>query len=537
MTTVTGNRSARAVGGVTLADAAAALRLVARLPRFLRHPLTPELARAVLERRLRARETDLLACLDATGHTSPSGPYRALLRAAGCEPGDVARLVREHGVEGALERLAGAGVYLTADELKGRRPVVRGSVSFTVDPRALRNPRGRPDVPSRSSGSRGDGTTLGIDLAFVRDCAADSCAALAAQKGERWVKAVWSVPGGMALFRVLEYAAFGIPTARWFSQLDPATPELHPRYRWSGRVLRWGSRLAGVPLPAPRLATVDNPRPVLAWLTGVVRGGGTPYLHTFASSAVRLAQTALDAGRDLAGVHLTVGGEPLTRARLEAIRRSGATVLPRYGSVECGHLGLGCLAPAAPDDLHVATDLHAVIQAGVAGVPGLPPRALLVTSLRPTAPLILVNTSLGDEAVLGARPCGCPLEGLGWASHLYGVRSFEKLTAAGMTFSDGDVVRVLEVVLPGRFGGGPTDYQLVEQEDGDGGPAVTLIVHPSVGPVEDAALRETFLTALGAGPSARVMALAWREAGLPRVEHRAPLPARSGKVLHLLSRR
>jgi hypothetical protein len=523
--------------GFTIEDAARALGLVARLPRFLRHPVTPELARAAIERRLRSREADFLACLDAAAQASPPSPYCALLRAAGCERGDVARLVREQGAEGALERLARAGVYLTADELKGRRPVVRGSVSFTIDPRALRNPRGRPDVPSRSSGSRGDGTALGLDLDFVRDCAADSCAVLAAQKGEAWVKAVWSVPGGMALFRVLEYAAFGVPTARWFSQLDPAAAGLHPRYRWSGRVLHWGSRLAGVRLPAPRVATVHDSHPVLGWLTDVVRGGGTPYLHTFASSGVRLAQAALAAGVDLAGLHMTVGGEPLTRARLEAIRRSGAAVVPRYGSVECGHLGFGCLAPAEPDDLHLVRDLHAVIQAGAADVPDIPLRALLVTSLRPTAPLLLVNASLGDEAVLAPRRCGCPLEGLGWEIHLHGVRSFEKLTAGGMTFHDGDVVRVLETVLPHQFGGGPTDYQLVEQEDADGRSVVTIVVPPSVGPVDEVALRETFLAALGVGASVRLMAMAWREAGLPRVERRAPVPARSGKILHLLSGR
>jgi hypothetical protein len=252
---------------------------------------------------------------------------------------------------------------------------------------------------------------------------------------------------------------------------------------------------------------------------------------------VRLAQAALETGIDLSGVRLTVGGEPLTASRLEAIRRSGATVFPRYGSVECGHLGFGCLAPVAADDLHVVSDLHAIIQAGAAHVPGLPPHGLLVTSLRPTSPLPLINTSLGDEAILERRRCGCPLDRLGWESHLQGVRSFEKLTAAGMTFSDGDVVLVLETVLPGRFGGGPTDYQLIEQEGEDGRAMITLVVHPAVGLADDGVIRETFLTALGATPSARVMAWAWREAGLPRVERRPPVPARSGKVLHLLSGR
>ncbi len=71
---------------------------------------------------------------------------------------------------------------------------------------------------------------------------------------------------------------------------------------------------------------------------------------------------------------------------------------------------------------------------------------------------------MGDQAVVSERACGCPYQQLGWTTHLHGIRSFEKLTAAGMTFLDTDVIRVLEEVLPGRFGGIPSDYQLVEEE-------------------------------------------------------------------------
>jgi hypothetical protein len=35
----------------------------------------------------------------------------------------------------------------------------------------------------------------------------------------------------------------------------------------------------------------------------------------------------------------------------------------------------------------------------------------------------------------------------------------------------------------GRFGGGPTDYQLLEDEGDDGLPGITLLVHPAVGPL------------------------------------------------------
>jgi hypothetical protein len=33
-----------------------------------------------------------------------------------------------------------------------------------------------------------------------------------------------------------------------------------------------------------------------------------------------------------------------------------------------------------------------------------------------------------------------------------------------MSFLDSDAIRALEQVLPARFGGAPTDYQLVDQE-------------------------------------------------------------------------
>jgi hypothetical protein len=108
-----------------------------------------------------------------------------------------------------------------------------------------------------------------------------------------------------------------------------------------------------------------------------------------------------------------------------------------------------------------------------------------------------------------------------------------------MTFLSTDVIRVLEETLPARFGGGPTDYQLVEDEDERGRPLLTLLVNPSVGSIEEAALREAFLAALGSGSGAqRVMALQWRDLGLPRLERRAPLPTERGKILHLhLARR
>jgi hypothetical protein len=228
---------------------------------------------------------------------------------------------------------------------------------------------------------------------------------------------------------------------------------------------------------------------------------------------------------------MSIGGEPVTAARLGAIRAAGVSAVPHYGSMESGRIAEGCLAPAAPDDVHVFDDLHAVIHPGEPGGGGLPSRALLVSALHPTAPVVLLNGSLGDQGVLARRRCGCPLEALGWTTHLHTIRSDATLTAAGMTLLDADVARVLEEVLPARCGGDATDYQLLEAEDADGRPRLILLVAPRVGPVDPARVAATLLDGLAMDAGGAAAAL-WRDAGVLSIERRPPLPGASGKVLH-----
>jgi hypothetical protein len=247
---------------------------------------------------------------------------------------------------------------------------------------------------------------------------------------------------------------------------------------------------------------------------------------------VRVCRTARDQGLDLAGARFTVTGEPVTGAGLDVVRGVGADAVADYGSADAGgSVSYGCLAPEAADDVHVFGDLNALIEAG----PGpLPADALLVSSLRRTSRMILFNVSMGDRAVVSERRCGCPLEALGWRTHLRDIRSFEKLTAGGMTFLDRDVIEVLEDVLPRRFGGAPTDYQLVDGEDEEGNPRLLLLVHPNVGPLDPEAVAEALIRGISAGSGTeRMMGLVWRDAKLIRVERRPPLVTPSGKILHL----
>ncbi len=517
-------------------DLLAGARFLRRLPSFLRRPISFQEALTTLRRRLERREVDFLALVKRAVYAHPISPYRSLLAQAGCEYGDLETLVAENGVEGALRILFRHGVYLTVDELKGRRPVVRDSVTTAVDPSRLRNPEAAYHVLVQSSGSGGPATPVGIDLACLRDVSVNFCLVFSVLGGGEWRHAIWGVPGGAAVNQLLRFAGFGARPVRWFSQIDPAVRGLHPRYRWSARLIRWGSLLAGVPLPRPIHVPISDPLPIAHWMTEVLRLGAVPHVSTFASSAVRLCQAAQAAGLDLRGAHLTLSGEPTTEARLAAVRQAGVRPVPQYGSSEAGGtIGHGCLAPEAADELHLFHDLRAVIQPGTDGAAaGLPPTALLFSSLRRTAPLILLNVSLGDLAVLGRRSCGCPLERLGWTTHLHTIRSYEKFTAGGMTFLDTDIIRVLEEVLPARFGGAPTDYQLVEDEAGDGRPRLRLLVHPAVGPVDCQGVKEAFVNAISRGDGVeRVMGLAWQAAGFLRVERRVPECTTGGKILHL----
>ena len=510
-------------------DLVMGLRLAAGLPAYLRHPLSVSDSRAILQRRLERRKDDFLDLAKRAIFSNRESPYHPLLSGAGCEFGDLERMVRRDGLEAALLALYRSGVYLTSDEYKGRLPAVRGNASVAVNPSRLRNPLMSPQYLAATSGSRGQATTIPLDLACIRDRAVNMHLALDARGGARWRNAVWAIP---AVAPILWYSACGGPAAKWFWPINPKTSKLHPRYRWSARVIAWAGRIAGVRMPAPEYVSPDAPLPIARWMELTLREGEVPHLFTFPSSAARLCRAAEEAGIDLAGAQFTVTGEPVTDARLSAIRRVGAGVAPDYGSADSGgSAACGCLSPESPDDVHVFSDLNALIQADAAPFPA---DSLLLTSIRSTAPFVFLNVSMGDRAVVSDRRCGCPVEALGWKTHLRDIRSFEKLTAGGMTFADRDVVRILEEVLPRRFGGGPADFQLVEEEAWDGRPRLLILAHPSVPAFNPDEVSDVFLKALGADSEThRIMALQVKEAGFLRVERRPPLTASSGKVLHV----
>jgi hypothetical protein len=164
--------------------------------------------------------------------------------------------------------------------------------------------------------------------------------------------------------------------------------------------------------------------------------------------------------------------------------------------------------------------------------------AFLFTSLLPSAPKILLNVESDDYGVIETRSCGCLFEQLGFTQHLYNIRSFTKLTGSGVTIIGSDFVRILEEVLPRKYGGAATDYQLLEEENSGGQTRLSLVISPTVGMLDEKAVIATVLGELGqAAPSGTVAARLWAQTEALQIKRMHPLSVGSKVMtLHLMKR-
>lgn len=507
--------------------------MLARLARdtraFLGTPLGVAGAREILRRQLSDREGRFLRAVRETVYAHPGSPYRALLGEARCTFEDLRALVSREGLEGALSALAAAGVYVTFDEFKGRKPVVRGNREFRFTDADFDHPGVSPHLEATSGGTRGAPTSVKMSLAFVADQAAGTAVALDAHGLGQHAHAIWLVAGAMPLFM---YAKLGRPPLAWFSTME----RMPLRMTAGAQILAALGRWQGCRLPQPTFHDLADPAGFVSWLRGITRDGTRVCVTTYASSAVRACVAAAEHGVSLERVCFITIGEPFTEAKRRLAEAVGARTLVRYAFTEGGIVGYGCATPREPDDLHLlANSLALVARSRTVGDSDVSVDAFLMTSLLADAPKVLLNVESGDYGRLEQRACACALGAAGLTTHLASVRSFEKLSSEGMTFVRADLLRVLEEVLPRRFGGTSVDYQVVEEEKRDGILQVSLIVSPTVGRIDDDAAREALLSELerdGGRERVRI----WRRADTVRVKRQEPIATRAGKILpfHLI---
>lgn len=505
------------------------MRFAFAFNRYLKTTLSEEQARNEIERRLANREQALGEIIDKYIYGYPRSPYLPLLKAAGWRKGAVLALLEKEGVEETLRQLAESGVYVTLGEFKGTRMATRGGQSFEFIEADFDNPHLAHHLEVQSGGTRSAGTRVPIRLDFTAALAADT--AILFDEYSLWenTQAIWLPLGGAAGVALLIYSKLGRVPLKWFSQLTGS--ELNARYRWVTRFMSLWGRLAGTNIPTPEFAPLSSAPQIARWMAEMVKRGQPACVTTYASSAVRAGSAAVDQGLDLTGSTFITIGEPLTQVKRRTIERSGAKVIVRYAMTEAGIIGYGCANPSGPDDLHLLRgNLAAIQQDARVGDGDVKVDAFLFTSLLPSAPKILLNVQSGDYGTMTQRECGCLFGRLGYGTHVSNVRSFEKLTGEGVTFAKTSLIRVLEEVLPSRFGGQPTDYQVVEEEMEGGLPRLYLSVSPAVGEINEGLLKQTFLDHIGGGLQARKDSTLWKQAEILKIRRANPASTKMGKV-------
>ena len=487
----------------------------------------PTARRTIAEGQARREELFLdMAERRIYGH--PESPYRRLLLHAGIEAPDLRRMVRENGLDDALQQLYDAGVYITLDEFKARQPVRRPGLEFSVRQADFDNPANRGGVPWISSGSRGPASSAVYSNEYRKNQATYFAVMLAAHGVEDRPIVGWR-PEGHTTARY--YARIGHPAEMWFTQRRFGLN----RQSMDNLILEivgWlAVRSAGRKIPWPKLVERKDAAVVARWLAARKRRGPPAYVDTTVSSSVRVCLAAREHSLDIAGTVFRVGGEPLTPGRLQTLAEAGAVAINVYGTTEVSWLAYGC-PEGEFDDLHLATAKVGAITRAKELPAGGTVQALFLTNLLASGPKMMLNTEIGDYGRLEERSCSCLWGELGHNTHLLGLHSYEKLTSEGVTFLGSDLYRLLEEVLPQRFGGSPIDYQFVEEEE-KGLPRVSLVVAPRVGPLNDQQVIETVLETLRVVPGGTEMTDQWRQGGTLRVLRQEPYSTSTAKVLPL----
>lgn len=520
-----------------LADLKMYARFAWGLRGFLRRRLSLDEAIAFVKRRIAEREMAFLRLVERGIYGYPHSPYLPLLQLARCEFGDVQTMLGSRGLEATLLALREAGVYITFEEFKGREPLVRQGQVFDVKPNDFDNPYLKTAYTVQSGGSTGAGTRVGTDLDRLADLGPSALLTSQAHGVHGAPMALWLgiLPDSSGINTLLLRAHIGEMPVKWFSAINSREVKPGLKNRLATDYFVTVGRLYDRTLPRPEPVSLDQAEIVAHWAATTLKTHSACIIRTHPSRALRVCLAAQAEGLDLTGAVFWGGGEPPTPAKIRVIRETGARWIPGYWITEVGTVGLGCAAPIDENDVHFCHDNLALIQYP-RQVPGttITVAPFYFTSLLPTASKILLNMESDDYGIVEERECGCLLSQVGYKQHLRQIRSFRKLTGEGVTLVGSDMERILEEVLPARFGGSPLDYQLQEEEDEQGFTRLSLVISPRLTIEDEGAVIETVLDTLRQSNAAADLAQnIWRQANTLRVKRMEPLRTERGKLLPL----
>jgi hypothetical protein len=504
---------------------------------FFGNPITLEAAESVVKRRLEERENNLLRLIGVGIFGYSRSPYLPLMKIAGCEFGDIRNAVHAKGIGKTLLELREAGVYIKFEEFKGREPIVREGKTFIVDEHDFDNPYLSSYYYVSSSGSTGAGTRIPVDLDHLAAQAPNLMLTYHAHRILDSPIAMWLgiLPGNSGVNNILRLGRFGKYFQRWFTPITSEDMRTSLKYRLATHGIVMMGRLFGTPIPRPELLRLDQAETLARWASETLKHYGSCVVSGHPSLALRVCSAALENDLDLNGATFIMGGEPPTPTKVRIITSTGARHLPCYYLSESGILGVGCGEPKDENDIHFFKDMLALIQyPRKVRNTDIQVDAFNFTSLLSTAPKIMLNVEIDDYGIVENRSCGCPLDAYGFGEHVRNIYSFSKLTGEGMSIIGSEMIRILEEVLPDRFGGSPQDYQLMEEEGKDGFTRLNLLISPGVSITNHDDVIKSVLEELGKSSIAADFARAlWKQANVLCIKRKEPIWTSGGKLMPL----
>jgi hypothetical protein len=478
------------------------------------------------------RESRFLETVRRGVFVNPEHPYTKMFRLAGCGYGDLEEAVRRDGLEAALEALHRQGVWLSHNEFKGGETIVRSGERIFSTPNSFANPLVEGKTESISGGSRSKGTRTRISTAQrIHEEAYHLLNNLEFDLANRCHIMVRPIlPSNTAIYQCLRHLRLGGRVDRWFSISGLRDDSAH--YRIAVNICVAMSRGFGLAMPFPSYLPPNDFAPVAEWIAQRRREGVDCAVWSTVSTAVRVAEAALEKGLDIQRALFLTGDETLTAAKRARVEATGARIYTRYVTTELGPIGFAC-SQMNGNCVHLFRDSLAVItHRRPAPFSGAEVSSLLFTTVTPWAPYIFINAEMDDCGIVEPAPCKCAFAAAGFTGQIRDVYSFGKLTGQGMTLVGSDVLRVLEEALPRRVGGGPGDYQLVERE-GNSQTRLELRVSPRVRLSSTAAVGECFLEEVRKLYGGALAASVWKYTEGVDVVSAEPLVTPAGKVLSL----
>jgi hypothetical protein len=513
-----------------LAEVSAGLRDMLRAPR-LGNPT--EVIRSGIEN----REKNFLDLVRRVIFSNPENPFHRMFQIAGCAFDDLSHSVARDGLDSTLAALHRGGVWLSHDEFKLKKPIVRSNQTIPADETSFRNPLEAGGIAGSSGGSRSKGTKFRVSTAArVYREAYDRLAIDEfglAQRRYALLKPILPAVDGMA--NMVRAVRLGCRVDAWFSPVAPTADSAH--YRYATYALVGMARMYGTRLPWPVHLPRNDFSPVARWISSRQAEGLKTVLSSYASPAVRVAAAAAELRLSLDGALFLVGGETLTTAKRAVIESAGAQVFTRYSISEFGAIGHACRHMTTGDSVHLFSDTVAAIgYRREAPFSNAALDSLLFTSLHLHAPHVLINVEMDDSGVLEPAPdCGCVYAKSGFTTVIRDISSFGKLTGHGVTLVGTDILRIIEHALPARFGGSATDYQLLEYDGADQA-KLALRVSRRINLTSVGEVKDCFLSELRGQFGGQLASRLWRDANAIEVIHQDPVPTARGKILplHLL---